>query len=137
MRARPTARSGPARSETGSGGSVCRALALPPRALLLQRNPGTDAGIEQVERQRALPHHLVMEIANRESVAQLFAGEGAQLLELQLAQLVGQRLPGPDDVAVDLDLDVVLGLRRIVHEELDGLLPGPALGVHAGVDHQA
>ena len=56
--------------------------------------------------------------------------------DLQLAELVGQRLAGPADVSVDLVRDVVLAQRRVLGHEVDGLLPGPAQRVHAGVDDQ-
>ena len=59
-----------------------------------------------------------------------------QLLDLERPDLVGEGLAGPDDVAVDLDDQVVLGRRRVLDEEVDGLLPGPAEGVHAGVEDE-
>jgi len=60
----------------------------------------------------------------------------AQLLDAQLADLVGERLPGPGDVAIDLVDDVVLALRGVRLEELDRLLARPALVVQAGVDDE-
>ena len=63
-------------------------------------------------------------------------GPRAQLADLQLADLVGQRLAGVGDVAIDLGFDIGVGKRGIVVHEGDRLLLGPALGVDAGVDHQ-
>ena len=65
-----------------------------------------------------------------------FSALRAQLADLQLADLVGQRLARVGDVAVDLGIDIGGGQRGIVGHEGDRLLLGPALGVDAGVDHQ-
>ena len=70
-------------------------------------------------------------------VAQRLLGAVAQLQNLQLADLVGQRLAGPRDVAVHLGLDAGFVDGGVVVEVLDHLLAGPVLGVDAGVDHQA
>ena len=70
------------------------------------------------------------------SVAELGRRLAAQLLDLQLADLVRQRLARPGDVAVDLVDDVELGLRRVRLEVVDRLLPRPVLVVHAGVDDE-
>ena len=63
-------------------------------------------------------------------------GPLAQLEDLELAELVGQRLARPGDVAVGLGLDRRLVLRRMLVEEVDHLLARPVLVVHAGVEHQ-
>src|SRR5581483_7251367 len=60
----------------------------------------------------------------------------SQLLDLELADLVRERLSWPGDVAIDLIDDVVLGLRRVGLEELDRTIARPALRVHASVDHE-
>src|SRR5690348_11750439 len=60
-----------------------------------------------------------------------------QAKDRQLAQLVGERLSGPADVAVDLGLDLVLGQRCMAREVIDRLLPRPALLVDSGVDDKA
>ena len=62
---------------------------------------------------------------------------GPELADLQLAHLVGQRLPGMDDVPVHLVGDVQLLPGRVLQEVLDGPRAAPALHVHPGVDHQA
>ncbi len=53
-----------------------------------------------------------------------------------LAHLVGERLPGPGDVAVHLELDLGVGERAVVAQTSDRLVPRPAHRVHASVDHQ-
>jgi len=49
---------------------------------------------------------------------------------------VGQRLAGHDHVPVDLGGEELRWHRHVRHDELDSLLPAPAEGVDAGVDHQ-
>ena len=61
----------------------------------------------------------------------------ADLADLQLADLVGQGLAGPGDVAVDLVLDLVARQRRVLLDVVDGPGATPSLLVHAGVDHEA
>ncbi len=62
---------------------------------------------------------------------------GAQLEDMQLADHVGQRLPGPDDVAVHFGVDILSGECRIVLHVADGALAAPAIVMNAGVHHQA
>src|SRR5687767_13913086 len=85
-------------------------------------DPGADVGLQYVQGDGAPPQDLIVEGADVEPFAELGAGEAAELLDLQLADLVGQGLAGPDDVAVDLHHDVVLGLARVLDEEVDRLL---------------
>ena len=54
---------------------------------------------------RACVEHLVVEGADIEVVAELFFGAVAQLEDFKLADLVGESLAGPCDVAIDLGLD--------------------------------
>ena len=61
----------------------------------------------------------------------------AQLQNLHLPDLVGQRLARPSNVAVHLGLHAGLIHVRVLVEVLDHLVAGPALGVDAGIDHQA
>ena len=56
--------------------------------------------------------------------------EGA---DLELADLVPERLPGPRDVAIDLCLDVVGAQRGVLGHEGDRARPGPAQRVQACV----
>ena len=64
-------------------------------------------------------------------------GAVAQLADLELAELVAERLGGPGDVAVGLGLDGGLVDGAGLAEEVDDLVAAPALGVDAGVDDQA
>src|SRR5688572_3051407 len=82
-------------------------------------DPGIDVALQHRQRQRARAEHHVVEGADVEALAELGGRARAQLLDLQLADLVGQRLARPGDVAVDLVDDVVLGLGRVGLEELD------------------
>ena len=93
--------------------------------------------LEHVKRQCPAVEHLVVEGADVELVAERFLRAGAELEDLELADLVGQSLAGPGDVAVDLGLDAGLVDVRVVVEVVDHLLAGPALGVDAGVDDEA
>ncbi len=77
-----------------------------------------------------------MELADVELVAELLLGVRSQLLDLELTGLVRERLTRRGDVAVDLDDDVVLRLRRVGGEVVDRLLPRHALRVDAGVDDE-
>ena len=98
--------------------------------------PVGDVAVEHVERHCAAAEHDVVESPDVELPAEILRRPGAQLLDLELADLVGQRLARPGDVAVDLVRDVELGLGGIGLEEIDRLLPGPALVMHPGVDHE-
>ena len=57
--------------------------------------------------------------------------------DLQLTELVGERLPRPRDVAIDFGTDLVVGERGIGLEVGDRLLARPSELVNAGVDHEA
>jgi hypothetical protein len=85
--------------------------------------PPVHLGLQEVERDRAAGQQLVVERAQVEARAQRGGRLRPQLLDLQLADLVGQGLPRPDVVAVDLHLDVVLGLARVLLEVAQGLVP--------------
>jgi len=58
----------------------------------LRPNPIPDAGLEHVQRQGALAEKEVVERAQVEALAEGGGGEGAQLLDLQLPDLVRQGL---------------------------------------------
>ena len=64
-----------------------------------------------------------MEAADIEALTELGLGQGTQLLDLELTDLVRQGLTRPDDIAVDLDSDVVLGFTGVLDEEVDRVLP--------------
>ena len=65
------------------------------------------------------------------------SARGAQLEDLELAELVGERLAGNGDVALDLGDDLGLAHAAIVEHVADRLLAGPTLGVDAAVDDEA
>src|ERR1700689_1223983 len=117
---------------------VCGTSAGPgslPRSLLL-RDPRSNLLVENIERQRTLSQHRIVEFADVEFRAQLAFRALAQLENLHLAELVGQRLPGPRDIAVNLAGDVGIVHGRVRVEVVDHLLARPVLAVHAGIDHQ-
>src|SRR5687767_13870685 len=93
--------------------------------LLLGRHPRPHFSLEHPQRERTAAEHRIMKRPQVELVAEPGRGVRAQLLELELADLVRERLARPNDVAVHLDLDVVLGPGRVVTEEVDRLLSGP------------
>ena len=104
---------------------------------LLLRDPRINPVAQHVERQRSGVEHLIVEGAQVEVVAQSRLSPVAQFQNLQLADLVGQCLAGPRDVAVHLGLHLRLGGCRVVVEVIDHLLAGPVLGVDAGIDDEA
>ena len=77
-----------------------------------------------------------MERPDVEAAAEPGPGLVAQPSDLELADLVGEGLARPGDVAVDLVDDVVLGQGGVVEHEVDRPLARPAEGVHAGVDDE-
>ena len=77
-----------------------------------------------------------MEGPDVEATAEARLGIGPQASDLELADLVGQRLARPDQVSVHLVGDVVDRERAVLGHELDRLRARPAQGVHPGVDHQ-
>src|SRR5690606_26312876 len=99
-------------------------------------DPGVHAALEHVERQRTGTEQVIVEGADVEPLAEPRLGTGPELADLQLPDLVRERLARVADVAVDLVHDVELGLRGVVEKEIDGLLPRPALRVDAGVHDQ-
>src|SRR5258708_12422964 len=100
-------------------------------------DPMLDMRLEETQRDRALLQDGVVEDADIEFGAEAALGFGTQLADFELDEFVGQRLAGPDDVTVDFDGDVLIGLAGVVLEKLDSLLAPPAHRMHAGVDHEA
>src|SRR5579884_3784708 len=98
--------------------------------------PCGDAALQDVQRERALLEDDLVEGADVEPAAQGALGPAAQLADLELADLVRQRLAGVGDVAVDLVGDVELRLRGVGEEIVDRALARPALRVDPGVDDQ-
>src|SRR6202008_2866643 len=91
---------------------------------------------KDIERQRALAENPVVKGADVELIAERCGRAVGQLADFQLADLVGKRLAGPNDVTVDLDDDVVVGLARILLHVFDGLIARPAKRVHAGINNK-
>src|SRR5690606_30744702 len=104
--------------------------------LRARRDPGVDLLLEHRQRHRPEREDGVVEGAQVELRSEYLLRARAQFDDADLAELVTQRLAGPGDVAVDLGLDLVLAERGLRSEVVDRLLPGPALVMHAGVDHQ-
>src|SRR5580658_4472918 len=104
---------------------------------LLPLNPGINMLLEHVERHRPVLKYAVVELTHVELGTQLFLCRRAQLPYFQLPQLVSQRLTWPDDIAINLDGDVLIRLPGIVFEELYGLIARPPHRMHPGIDHQA
>ena len=77
-----------------------------------------------------------MEFTQVEFVAQGLLGTPAQLLDLEFAELVGRGLARIGHVTIYLRNHVLLGEAGVGHHVIDGFLPGPALGMHAGIHHQ-
>src|SRR3982751_350255 len=103
-------------------------LSLAPLSLL-PRPPLRHPPLQHPHRQRAGAEHLVVEGADVEPVAELLLRLLAQAEDRELADLVGEGLAGPGDVAVGLALDPGVGGARVVAEELHDLLARPVLVV--------
>ena len=82
--------------------TAARPVASPAGLLLLRRNPPINLRIEHRQRNRAVLEHLGVEFANVEAIAERLFGALAHFLDLQLADLVGQRLRRDRDVALGL-----------------------------------
>src|SRR6266404_1296023 len=99
--------------------------------------PMLDMWLKEAQRNGALLQDGVVEGADVEFGAEAALGFGAQLADFELAEFVGQRLAGPDDVAIDFDGDVLVGLAGVVLEKLDGLVARPVHGMHPGIHNKA
>src|SRR5208337_358946 len=116
--------------------TILRALdARPPKSLLgLLTNPAADFRVQHVERKRTVPQHFIVENADVKLVAEFPPRFVSQFQDLQLSQLISQRLAWPRDVAVDLALDVRFIHRGVAMEVGHHLVAGPMFFMHAGVD---
>src|SRR5690348_10150182 len=92
----------------------------------LRRDPGPRVGLEHRQGQCTTAEDLVVEGAHVEAGAQCLLGFRAQRLDLELTDLVRQRLARPGDVTVHLVLDVLVALAGVLLEEVDRLLARPA-----------
>src|SRR5687767_1065159 len=89
--------------------------------------------LQHVERQAAVSEYDVVKRANVEPGAERLFGLALEVPDLQLADLVGERLTGVGDVAIHLGQRLA---GRVLLKVGAGLIPRPALGVDAGVYHQ-
>src|SRR6185295_4998358 len=135
-RSQSTSESPTAMTRSRSSGELA-ALRSGRLAGLLRRDPAVDPRLQHVERQGAGAEHLVVEPAHVEARAELLLLPLAQLEDLELPDLVAERLPRPDHVAVGLAMHLDLIDRRVVVEELHDLVARPVLRMHAGVDDEA
>src|SRR5678816_3447377 len=62
--------------------------------------PPVDLRSEHIHGNGAIAQHLAVKISHIEGLAQLRLRFGAQCTDVQLAELVAERLAGPDDVAL-------------------------------------
>ena len=99
-------------------------------------DPVVDLLLEHGKRERARIEHLVVEPADVELVAQRLLGLVTQALDGEGTDLVSQRLARDGNVAFDLGGGVGPAHPTVGEHVLDRFVAAPALGVHAGVDHQ-
>ena len=59
--------------------------------------------VQNIERDGTRVQDMIVELPYVEAVSELFVRESAQLLQLELADLVCQRLTGPDQISVNLN----------------------------------
>src|SRR5947209_20379445 len=96
-----------------------------------------DNGSQGREGQGAVAEELVVEGAEIETVAEGRLAVAAGGFDFALADLVGQGLAWPDNIAIHFVDGLTLGQADVVEEELDRLLALPAQVVQSGVDDQA
>src|SRR3954466_472130 len=97
--------------------------------LFLFGNPAVDLGGEHVHGYGTIAQYLAVEFAHVEPSAERRLRPGAQCRDVQLAELVAERLARPHDVALHFGSDVTFGHRRVVEHVLDRLLARPTLGM--------
>src|SRR5262249_14098481 len=74
-------------------------------------DPVADLAFQNIEGQRPVIEDGVVKFPKVEASAKLRFGLLSQFLDLQFAELIGERLSGPDDVAIDFDNNVVFRFR--------------------------
>src|SRR5687767_839788 len=92
--------------------------------------------LQHRQRYRAQRQNRVVEAPLVERRAEFFLGLGAKPPDQQFAELVGERLSRPGDVAFDLGRDLVLGERRMLSQVVHRALTAPPELVDAGVDDE-
>ena len=78
--------------------------------------------LSSVERHRTLPEHDVVKRSNVEARPSRRSASRRTLADLELANLVAERLPRPHNISIDLDDDVLISLGGIFLEETDRLV---------------
>src|SRR5882724_412910 len=96
-------------------------------------NPALHLRLQDAERHPTILQQRVVEIAEVERGAQRRLGLPPQAQDLELADLVAERLAGPGHVALHLALCAFTPAAEVG----DGLLARPALGVQPDVDDEA
>ena len=96
-------------------------------------NVGIDLRLEHVEGQRPIAQHGVVEVANVKPGAECLLGFPSQPLNLELAELVGERLTRPCDVTIDFGERL---LRHVLREILAGTITRPSHGVDSRIDDE-
>src|SRR6185436_9557568 len=92
----------------------------------LSANPPIHIVLQHTERHRSAAEHDVVKCADIEARAEGLLGAFAQLLDLQFAELVRQRLTGPGDIAIHFRLHLVQRQRGARGHVVDGLLSRPS-----------
>ena len=82
----------------------------------------------------ATANDLLVEIPHIEAFAEPLLGTTTQLQNLELPNLVGERLAGTRDVSVDFGSDVGFAECSVRSEILARLLPAPAFRMQARID---
>src|SRR5258708_32101893 len=104
--------------------------------LSLLVHPLLHARVQHAQGYRALLQDGIMKRTHTETCAEPPFRFRAQPANLQLTQFVRQRLSRPNNVAVHLDGNVLIGLARVVLEKLNRLLARPSHRVHSGIHNQ-
>src|SRR5439155_3783548 len=94
-------------------------------SILAHLDPRIHLLFEQVQRNRPVAQNNVVKLPDIEPGTELPFGFGSEFLDLELTHFVAERLPGPDDVPVHLDDDVLVGFGGVLAEEIDRLIAGP------------
>ena len=94
-------------------------------SLLLRSDPRRHQFVQHIKWDCAVSQHDIVELTHIEAAPQFQFTPAAQLLNFQFANLVGQRLSGPCDIAIDFVFDVQHGFGGIAGKKVDGLLAPP------------
>src|SRR5687768_16488063 len=100
-------------------------------------DPASHVPLQQPEWNCSRVKDNLVEVAEVEARSERSFYLAPELPHLELADLVGNRLAGPCNIAVDLVDYVVLVFRGVLQEVIDGFLTVPLKGMDSGIDHQA